>query len=396
MDVKLIECRLIDVPKSNNELRTFSKEFAVNLSDSIKSEGMYNPVAVRPNPASPGRFLLVQGKHRLYAVKSVLKEQFINCTIIADMDDIDAEMAMIAENLWRNPLTRPQHAICLKKWFAHWMTKNPQKVGRGSAGSLAAAKSREAKKAAASGAKEGNEAGTADATAGDDGESTDSGAEQSFTKIVAAATGQSEASATRTKRIAVAFNEDQLDVFNQMSVSQTDMLRIAKIKDEAKRGEVVNLIASGIDVAESIKEVMGDAAPKRDNGESKATAEAKETAKEEKRAELTDDEWFLTYCGEKAAMLGDPSRFKADCLLYRNITDARHAFRAKVKAAVKATGEAGTKGPVFFAVNRIIAMSHPRDFTLCFDCKGKGKDSASVNCKKCGGAGFALKLEEYL
>ncbi len=32
---------------------------------------------------------------------------------------------------------------------------------------------------------------------------------------------------------------------------------------------------------------------------------------------LTDNEWFDTYCGEKAAMFKHPARFKSDALLFR-------------------------------------------------------------------------------
>jgi hypothetical protein len=51
-----------------------------------------------------------------------------------------------------------------------------------------------------------------------------------------------------------------------MCVNQTDMGNIAMIKDVEKRGEVVSLVASGMDVAEAIKEVCGADAPLPDTG----------------------------------------------------------------------------------------------------------------------------------
>ena len=55
----------------------------MKLAASIKAEGLYNPIVVRPNPDKPGRYILVQGRHRLFAVKKVLKEQSIRCTVLA-------------------------------------------------------------------------------------------------------------------------------------------------------------------------------------------------------------------------------------------------------------------------------------------------------------------------
>jgi hypothetical protein len=276
------------------------------------------------------------------------------------------------------------------------MARNPERAIKGSAARAAATKAREEKKALA-GKVEGEE------TAKDEEATTDEGAkseaEASFASQAAAATGQSERSVSRSLKIAKAFDEDQLEVFNQMSVSQTDMLTIAKIKDEVKRGEVVYLIASGMDVADALKEVMREAVPVRDNGTSKAEVEAKAAAKEEKRSELSDAEWFATYCGEKAAMLGDTARFKAGSLLFREIADARHVFRTKVKAALKRTAEAGTKDSFYSLVNRVISISHPKDWLICDGCKGTGSVEtpgllAKPKCNKCLGDGYLLKTEE--
>ena len=116
MDTQLIACKLIDVPEGRRRLRTSPRSSPSSLADSHQGRGEYNPIVVRPDPAPPGRYIGVQGRHRLYAMKKVLKEQFIRATVIEDMDDTDADMAPIAENLWRNPLTKAQHARALKRW----------------------------------------------------------------------------------------------------------------------------------------------------------------------------------------------------------------------------------------------------------------------------------------
>ena len=93
MDTKLIECKLIDVPKVPGDIRTFSKEFAVTLADSLRIDGQLQPIVVRLNPAAPGRYIMVAGRHRLYGMKNVLKEQFINASIDETMDDAEAALA---------------------------------------------------------------------------------------------------------------------------------------------------------------------------------------------------------------------------------------------------------------------------------------------------------------
>jgi len=394
MDTKLIECKLIDVPKVDGAKRTFSKEFAVKLSDSIKIDGLLNPIVVRPNPNTPGRFILVAGRHRLYATKNVLKEQLIRATIDLEMDEAEADIAATVENLWRNPLSKAQTALALKHWHSHWLASLPVIEPK----PAPAATSDQTDQAALPGPVDASEAANAEPAA-------TGSREKDFNAKVAAVTGQSEVSVRRNKAIAKAFTEDQLEVFTQMEVSQTDMLTVANIKDETKRGEIVNLIASGMVPAEAVKEIMKDEAPKRYNSGTAAAqaAEAKEATKEQRAPELTEDEWFEQNCGEKAAMLGDPSKFKADALLFRSVADLRHAFRTKSKGFLSATKKAGVTGAFYNLVNRFISISHPKDWLICPECKGQGSvqapsgiDGATCKCGKCFGGGYLLKTEEFL
>ena len=360
------------------------------MSDSIKVDGLLNPIFLRPNPATPGRFILVAGKHRFFATKNVLKEQYIRATIQADMGETEASLASDVENLWRNPLTRAQHAGALKRWHAHWLSQVHA---------------------------EHCETKTHDAI--DHNDKSDSGksvrvakstpkTEAEFDQRVASATGQGEATVRRAKAIANAFTHEQLEILGMVGASQADMLTIAKIKDINRRGEVVALIASGVDVEVAIKQVMGSEAPTRYNETKVAdeTKKATKTAKAQKAPELTDNEWFEQNCGEKAAMLGHPGKFKTDSLLYRAISEIRHQHRAKVKGDLSGAKKAGSTGPFFNLVNRYLSISHPKDWFLCIDCKGKGTiGSASIGesgsepapkCPKCYGGGYLLKTEEYL
>jgi hypothetical protein len=182
-----------------------------------------------------------------------------------------------------------------------------------------------------------------------------------------------------------------------MKVSKSDMLTIAKIKDKADRSGVVNLIASGMEPEDALVAVMKDKAPIRDACKSKAEKEAKDAAKKEFVSDLTDDEWFDRYCGDKAKMFANPAQYRADALLFRKISELRHAFRSRVKVPLKDAKDRGVVGPMYYAVNKVISMSHPTDWMICDDCVGKGvhKDRGG-RCGKCAGSGFLLKMEIYV
>ncbi len=292
METKLIECKLIDVPKADGRTRSFSKAFATKLAESLKIDGQIHPIMVRPNTAKPGRYILVSGRHRLYGMKDVLKERFIRATVTGDMNDAEAEIAGVVENLWRDPLRPAQHVAAVKMWHAHWLSMQPSHVVSARQGrpesdarldaaiaevtghpvatvrdirSLAAsspehleaiAKARSNRNCRQAVVPAARPARSAPRTEAD------------FDARVAATTGQSLRSVARTKQIANAFTPDQLEVFAQMGVNQTDMVSIARIKDEGLRAEVVNLVACGMGVADAINVVEG-VGPVPQNGSGK-------------------------------------------------------------------------------------------------------------------------------
>ena len=387
MNVQLIECSKITWPKVDAKERSFSKEFAENLAEAIRTDGLLQPIVVRPNPEQPDQFLGVAGRHRLYAVQMILRREQIEANVRVDMDEIDAEMARLSENYWRSPLSRAQMPRVCQKWWEYYQAKYPDRVGRGLAGSRAAAekrkqKKREEKQHQAKAETQGKGAtqasdepqssmrekdiasrgeteaarsaegprGTMPFGADGHGDAVEDQSQgdpnpqfdQNFVEALAAVTGMSIDQAARHQRLAMTFTQDQLEVFEQMQIGLVNQLTIAKIKDATKRGEVVNLVASGIGAADAIREVMGDDAPAPVNGSSKsrkATAEEKLTDEEK----LTEEEWFDRYCSEKAGLLPEAQLpvYKAEAILYRRISEARHAFRSEVKKALAAAKEAG-------------------------------------------------------
>lgn len=399
-ETRFIECKKITFAKDTDKnLRTFCKKFACNLAPSIAEQGLIQPIAVWADPATPGEFIGIDGRHRYHAVHKVLKQQLIECNIFADMNEAEAHMASVAANLWRNNLSPAQYTQSIKVWFEYYSAKHPDKVGSNRSNP----EDRATTEAAAAKAPEAATASPGDPEA--EAVAADAEEVENFAKTVAVTTGQSVSSAQRTQRIAVAFDSDQLAAFGQMNTSKTDMLMIAKIKSKDKRAEVVNLVASGMEPATAVARIMGDQAPERDSGnktkaEKKAAAEA---AKAETEPALSDDEWFEKECGDKASLIVIPDKFKADAILYRQANEARHVFRGKTKSSLKKIKDEKLNGPLWSLMQRLVNLSHPKDWFLCAGCAGKCLNRPQENpndndalCQKCYGAGFQLKTEQYI
>jgi len=89
----------IDVPPSH---RPCNAETVSRLAASIKEIGLQHAITVRSNKAT-ARFDLIAGGHRLEACK-MLRFDRLPCRIVK-MDDVDARMWEISENLHRAELT---------------------------------------------------------------------------------------------------------------------------------------------------------------------------------------------------------------------------------------------------------------------------------------------------
>jgi hypothetical protein len=218
--------------------------------------------------------------------------------------------------------------------------------------------------------------------------------EGEFVKLLATATGQSERSAQRKTRIAKCFTADDLEAFYHCSITEQQMEAIASVKDDEKRRAVADLVISGMDFHEAWKSTFNEEIDL--TASTKAEKQEKAEAREEKVPVLTDAEWFERECGEKAKFLGDPTLYKQSALLYRHTAEPRAKFRSAIKkeiAAMKAAGQ--TKTPLYGLLNRVISMSHPKDWFFCDACQGKGHVDGEP-CSKCRTGCVSLRTENHL
>ena len=377
MKTQLLACKLIEFPELNTEIRSFSKESANNLAAAIEVEGLLQPILVRPHADRPGHYLGISGRHRLYATKNVLKKQEILATIFDDVDERDAEQMTISENLWRLPLNRAQKLRATKRWWEFYAEKYPDLVAhRGAAGGAATKRMFEEQKVVSS-------AELADATEGVgqiDGRldvRTDAcgsdAAPIGFVSQLSALTGQSLRSAKRSTRLARTFSDDDLMAFYQMDVTQQDMERIARIKDEDRRVQIINLIVNGQTAGEAIAATMND--PTEVMGEMFKGVTRKSAKIRQPDDHLSDAEWFELHCRDLASQLADSTAYRASAIFYRRIIphvlEFREAIRPLLVEAVESGGD-----PLSDLLKRACWFKHPKDWSVCWDCRGAGKASS--------------------
>lgn len=96
------------IDPGSNDRRTFDPGKLAELADSIRQNGLAQPITVRPMPG--GRFQIVAGERRFRAVSALLGWPTIPA-IVRELDDATASAIMLAENLNRvdlNPIEEAQ------------------------------------------------------------------------------------------------------------------------------------------------------------------------------------------------------------------------------------------------------------------------------------------------
>jgi ParB-like chromosome segregation protein Spo0J len=143
---QLLNLNEIVVPESH---RKVDKEAVKKLAASIKEIGLQQPISVR-RPVK-GEYQLITGAHRLEAVR-YLGEWSILASVMV-VNDVDARLWEISENLHRSDLTVTERATQIAEWIRLIETKisaqiepklktdsNPRGAGRQDGGVRAAAR----------------------------------------------------------------------------------------------------------------------------------------------------------------------------------------------------------------------------------------------------------------
>jgi len=108
-DIRFIDLALIDV--AANRLRPVDEAWAEAIAASMDASGQREVITVRPSPAMEGRYLLIVGGHRLRAAE--IRGAVDILAAVEDVDDLQARLVEIDENLIRQELSALDRAIHL-------------------------------------------------------------------------------------------------------------------------------------------------------------------------------------------------------------------------------------------------------------------------------------------
>jgi ParB-like chromosome segregation protein Spo0J len=210
-----VDIQLDDIhAATNHRPRAIRDDLVAQLAESMKKRGLLQPITVRPR--SDGGYSFVIGRHRLEAAK-LLGWSTIAATV-TDLNDDEAELAGIDENLIRGELSPAERALHIGRRKELYEKLHPETRHGGAPGQAGGGKK----------ARDAKLAGFAEATA--------------------KATGQSrrkvERDAARAKRNKKVLEDivgtsldkgDQLDALGKLEESEQEALASA-----AKAGEKVN------------------------------------------------------------------------------------------------------------------------------------------------------------
>ena len=102
--------------------REVVKATVESLAASIKKIGMQNPISVRSEKGR--RFVLIAGRHRLEAMR-ILGENLILASVM-NIDDVEARLWEISENLHRAELTVLERSEQVSEWVSLTEAARPQ------------------------------------------------------------------------------------------------------------------------------------------------------------------------------------------------------------------------------------------------------------------------------
>ena len=414
-DITFIECKKI---KFANGKKGLAQSVIDILYDSISKEGLHQAIGLRPDPDAPGHYVIVYGRHRFYVVAKMCKDEVIKSQVYEDMSPEEAKLATLTENACRTHAKPTDRLLVLRRWQEVYKRQYPQLEGKRAGATVRWANSTKAEaKQAAVDAEEASDAEECNDHNGHCISETDSlsdqttvevevasedakpkapkGKHKTFRDRVKSVTAVGDAQISRDLKINNGLNEEQIVCLDVVQCTKADMLKIIDASEDSdQRAEIVNQVASGMEVERAIAQVLGVTTTKESAGRIKEVGNVQKKSEPE-----SDEEWFRRECGEFAGFLSDPDQFHADAVLYHQINEARHTFRKSIKKVIEKhqKDRKGKRWSWFFrSLHQIINVSHPNYWLMCGTCGGKGMDDLGVECPACKGACYKTTTEQYI
>lgn len=370
-----IPCSKIRQPPPDKTLRSLNRPACQKLAESIREQGLIHPIGVIAHPEDPKLFLVVHGRHRLYAVKKILRWTKISCELL-NLNDIDAEYAALAENLFRANLKKPQLLATQKRWFDIHLAK------------LAA------QQPLSTPSDEIITLSSEDAHRLNNDLKPNCHVFAKITKELAEHSGVTERQARRATRIFRTFPESEIQSLTSAGVSESDMEALTRIKDPVKRQEIIERCKEGSDPVTAATEVLGseDVALQKFRGSAYVQA-----AKKQQEHCADAEAWFEKNLSEKAKLFSNFAAFKADAIFFYSIMGPRSIFRKQTSKHYRTARSLGKFGPFTHLVHRLLSVMPHSEWALCSHCSGAGTiknpDGTSTRCFRCRETGYELTLE---
>lgn len=379
-EVVLLPIASIGIPKGH---RSVNRGKVRQMAESIEAEGLLQAIGVRDDPNRPGHYLLIFGRHRLEATRSLGRDE-IEARVLG-LDDEDAAMAMLSENLWRNPLKRSEYLEALADWNRRYTAKYPEVHGK-RAGAEAKKRKQRALGAGADPAPAHGDGPTKESLSTVEGPSMPAEPEPppTFSEMAADQLGVSQRVIQKDLRISRALGIEDLRTLEERGLGKTEIERVATIADPAKRHRAVELIASGLEP--SAARALATA-PANATIETVVVADAPDYKPE---SEMTDEEWLDVYCGGLLSRLPHQETFRRDAVLWRRTRESRRELRRNMRALLAEMGPRPS-GPLQNATRRLADLAHPNDWLVCGPCGGTGTIGADSCCSSCWGHGYRIK-----
>jgi len=92
----------------------FSPSYIERLAASFKKEGQFQPIVVRPHPTKPGKYQLIDGEHRVRALRKT-GELLVRAEIVALSDEEAYILAMRLNQMHGKPLDEIEEALRFKQ-----------------------------------------------------------------------------------------------------------------------------------------------------------------------------------------------------------------------------------------------------------------------------------------
>jgi ParB family chromosome partitioning protein len=118
-------------PNPNQPRKTFSTESLQELAESIRKQGLLQPLLVRPSRRAPGRYEIVAGERRWRACHLAQLDQLP--AIVSDISDSEAMILGLMENLQRedlNPVEEAEGLTRLQELAGIGQEELAQRVGK--------------------------------------------------------------------------------------------------------------------------------------------------------------------------------------------------------------------------------------------------------------------------